>query len=229
MAKRVIVAIDGPAGAGKSTVAKELAKRLGFVYIDTGAMYRSVALWALQAGVGENDYHKLEQLAIQADVRFEPGGSAVLLNGDDVTAEIRTPEVSAMASRVSTVPAVRRVLVDKQRELGSLTSVVMEGRDIGTVVFPEAQVKVFLDAPAKIRAQRRVAELLEKGGDTDAHRTEKEIAERDGRDRNRTEAPLVQAADAIYMDSSDMDADEVVEAILKVVRSKTANGKEYAR
>ena len=186
-------------------------------------------LWALQAGVGENDHHKLEQLAIQAEVRFEPGGSTVLLNGEDVTAEIRTPEVSAMASSVSAVPGVRRVLVEKQRELGSATSVVMEGRDIGTVVFPEAQVKVFLDAPARIRAERRVAELLEQGSDTDTHRTEKEIAERDGRDRSRTEAPLVQAADAIYMDSSDMNADEVVEAILKVVRSKTANGKEYAR
>ena len=223
------MAIDGPAGAGKSTVARELARRLGFIYIDTGAMYRAVALWALRAGVSDADHHKLEQLALQSEVRFEPGGSTIYLNGEDVTTDIRTPEVSSMASRVSAVAGVRRILVEKQRALGSEISVVMEGRDIGSVVFPEAQVKVFLDAPARVRAERRVNELKDRGAEADAHVTAREIAERDGRDRSRTEAPLVQSADAVYMDSGDMAPDDVVEAILKLVRERTANGKEYKR
>jgi cytidylate kinase len=229
MSKHIVVAIDGPAGAGKSTIAKAVAERLGFVYIDTGAMYRAVALWAYEAGVTADDAHKLEQLAREAAIVFEPGTPRVYLNGTEVTEQIRTPEVSALASKVSAVPAVRRVLVDKQRELGTGASVVMEGRDIGTVVFPDAQVKIFLDAPASVRAGRRVLQLETAGRSADMDSTAREITERDARDRTRAEAPLVQAPDAVYIDSDGLSVPEVVEAVLKVVRDRTTNGKEYSR
>ena len=229
MSKRIVIAIDGPAGAGKSTVAKAVASRLSFIYIDTGAMYRAVALWALRAGVPDSDVHKLEQLARESSVTFEAGSQRVFLNGEEVTADIRMPDVSAMASRVSAIPGVRRALVDKQRELAGETSVVMEGRDIGTVVFPDAGIKVFLDAPTDVRASRRTRELAERGEAVDGDSTAKELAERDQRDRTRTEAPLVQAPDAVYIDSAAMTVPEVVEAILKVVRERTTNGKEYSR
>jgi cytidylate kinase len=229
MSKHVVVAIDGPAGAGKSTVAKAVAARLGFVYIDTGAMYRAVALWASQTGVSSDDAHKLEQLAKEASIVFEPGSQRVFLNGADVTAEIRKPGISELASKVSAVPGVRRVLVEKQRELGTGASVVMEGRDIGTVVFPEAEVKIFLDAPAGVRAGRRSLQLETSGQAADVDSTAREIAERDSRDRTRAEAPLVQAPDAIYVDSGGLSVPEVVEAVLKVVRDRTTNGKEYSR
>jgi cytidylate kinase len=228
MSRRVVIAIDGPSGAGKSTVARALAARLGFVYIDTGAMYRAVALWAATAGVSADDVHKLEQLAREAEIAFEPGSQRVFLNGDDVTQPIRTPEISALASRVSTIPGVRRALVEKQRELGAGGSVVMEGRDIGTVVFPDADVKIFLDAPSMVRAARRNIELEAQGQGVNFQRTAHDLAERDGRDRTRAEAPLVQAPDAIYIDSAGLTAPEVVEAVLKVVRDKTTNGKEYS-
>lgn len=229
MSKRIVIAIDGPAGAGKSTVAKAVASRLSFIYIDTGAMYRAVALWAGRAGVADTDVHKLEQLAREASVTFEAGTQRVFLNGEDVTAAIRTPEVSALASRVSAVPGVRRALVEKQRELAGETSVVMEGRDIGTVVFPDANIKVFLDAPSDVRAGRRTRELAEKGDAVDGAVTALELAERDQRDRTRSEAPLVQAPDAVYIDSASLTVPEVVETILKVVRDRTTNGKEYSR
>lgn len=229
MSKRIVIAIDGPAGAGKSTVAKAVASRLSFIYIDTGAMYRAVALWAARAGVAESDVHKLEQLAREASVTFEAGTQRVFLNGEDVTAAIRTPEVSALASRVSAIPGVRRALVEKQRELAGETSVVMEGRDIGTVVFPDANIKVFLDAPSDVRAGRRTRELTEKGEAVDSAVTAQELAERDQRDRTRSEAPLVQAPDAVYIDSASLTVPEVVETILKVVRDRTTNGKEYSR
>lgn len=229
MSKRIVIAIDGPAGAGKSTVAKAVASRLSFIYIDTGAMYRAVALWAARAGVAESDVHKLEQLAREASVTFEAGTQRVFLNGEDVTAAIRTPEVSALASRVSAIPGVRRALVEKQRELAGETSVVMEGRDIGTVVFPDANIKVFLDAPSDVRASRRTRELAEKGEGVDGAVTAQELAERDQRDRTRSEAPLVQAPDAVYIDSASLTVPEVVETILKVVRDRTTNGKEYSR
>jgi cytidylate kinase len=229
MSKRIVIAIDGPAGAGKSTVAKAVATRLSFVYIDTGAMYRAVALWAARTGVPDTDVHKLEQLARQSSVSFEAGTQRVFLNGEDVTPDIRTPEVSAMASRVSGVPGVRRALVDKQRELAGEVSVVMEGRDIGTVVFPDADIKIFLDAPTNVRAGRRIRELAERGQAVNGESAAQEIAERDQRDRTRSEAPLVQAPDAVYIDSASMTVPEVVETILKVVRDRTTNGKEYSR
>ncbi len=229
MSKRIIVAIDGPGGAGKSTIARAVADKLGFVYIDTGAMYRAVALWALRMGISDSDMHRLEQLANEAFIDFEAGTSRVLLNGEDVSEAIRTPEVSAAASKVSAIPAVRRALVEKQRTMAASNSVVMEGRDIGSVVFPDAQVKVFLDADPSIRAERRVLEMEGKGEAVTTGDTARELAERDRRDRTRAESPLVQAPDAMYLDSTSLSIDEVEEAVLKLVRAKVTNGKEFAR
>src|SRR5215471_7169152 len=158
----VVIAIDGPAGAGKSTIAKGLAARLGFIYIDTGAMYRAVALWALRQGVDPGDRHRAEQLAIAAEIELLPG--RIRLNGEDVTEAIRTLEVSDGASKVAVIPGVRRAMVAKQRAIGQRTSVVMEGRDIGTIVFPDADVKIFLDAQPSERVRRRFLEECAKGG-----------------------------------------------------------------
>jgi cytidylate kinase len=229
MEQRVVIAIDGPAGAGKSTVAKAVAGRLHFVYIDTGAMYRAVALWAARAGIPDSDLQKLEQLAREADICFEAGSQRVFLNTEDVTAAIRTPEMSQMASKVSAVPGVRRAMVEKQREMAAETSVVMEGRDIGTVVFPDARVKIFLDAPSEVRTGRRARELEQRGETVDIAATAREMAERDQRDSTRAEAPLMQAPDAVYIDTGGLTIEEVVDAILKVVRDRTTNGKEYSR
>jgi cytidylate kinase len=218
--KQIIVAIDGPAGAGKSTIARSLARRLGFTYIDTGAMYRAVALWALRAGFDLDDLHRLEQLAREARIEFD--GDRVLLNGEDVTGAIREPEVTQAASKVSIAPGVRKALREEQRRIGTLQSVVMEGRDIGTVVFPNAQVKVYLDAAPEIRAKRRA---LETGADVTS--IAQEIAERDERDMGRMEAPLTQAPDAEYLDSTGLSPEAVEEAILKLIRQRTSNGKEH--
>jgi cytidylate kinase len=227
--QRIVVAIDGPAGAGKSTIARSVAAKLGFVYIDTGAMYRAVALWALRAGIDEADIHKMEQLAREAEITFEAGSRSVFLNGEDVTDAIRTPEVSSAASKVSAIAGVRRVLVEKQREMAASGSVVMEGRDIGSVVFPDARVKIFLDAPSTERVQRRNRELLQKGVELDTNGSARALEERDQRDRTRTEAPLVQAPDAIYIDSGGLSIEQVEEHVLRIVRERTANGKEYSR
>jgi cytidylate kinase len=228
MAKRIVVAIDGPAGAGKSTIARRIAERLGFLYIDSGAMYRAVGLWALRAGVSLTDAHRLEQLAREARIELLPEGKRVLLNGEDVTEAIRTPEVSQAASMVSTVPAVRRAMVAEQRRMSTEASVVMEGRDIGTVVFPDAGIKIFLDADAGVRAERRLVEAAERGEKVDAAVMTREIAERDTRDRTRSEAPLVQAPDAVYVDSTGLGIEQVEERILKLIRERTSNGKGLA-
>lgn len=218
--KRLIVAIDGPAAAGKSTIARAIAQRLGFTYIDTGAMYRAVALWALRVGVDLDDLHRLEQLAKEARIEFA-AGDIVLLNGEDVTSAIRETAVSVAASKVSMAPGVRRAMREEQRRIGSAHSVVMEGRDIGTVVFPDAIVKVYLDAAPEVRAGRRAAETGEM-----IEQIAEQIAERDHRDRTRTEAPLTQAPDAEYLDTTRLSPSEVEEAILKLVRERTSNGKE---
>ncbi|MCX6598823.1 MAG: (d)CMP kinase [Acidobacteria bacterium] len=222
MSKRIVVAIDGPAGAGKSTIARRIAEKLGFLYIDTGAMYRAVALWALRNGLSMEDTAQLEQLAIAAEISL--AGGVVTLNGEDVSTAIRTQEVSALASKVAAISGVRRALVEKQRGYSEATSVVMEGRDIGTVVFPNALVKVFLDASSTERARRRGAETGE-----ETATVARQIEERDARDMTRAASPLMQAPDAIYVDSSGKTVDDVEEVILKLVRSRASNGKEVTR
>jgi len=224
--RRVVVAIDGPACAGKSTIAKRLAARLGFTYIDTGAMYRAVALWGLRQGVDMADMHRMEQLAIAAEIDLSPG--RIALNGEDVTDAIRTIDVANGASKVSVIPSVRRALVAKQRELGERTSVVMEGRDIGTVVFPNADVKIFLDADPDERVRRRFEEGKLKGEALTQSQLAVQMRERDQRDSTRADAPLSQAPDAVYLDSTALSLDEVEEAILKIVRTRVTNGKELS-
>lgn len=229
MVKRIIVAIDGPAGAGKSTVARAVADRLGFIYIDTGAMYRAIAWLALQGNVPLSDHDALEETAAVAEIEMRPGTGRLRINNHDVTELIRQPEISEAASRISTVPGVRAALVFKQRQLADTQSVVMEGRDIGTVVFPHATVKIYLDAAAEVRAERRIQELQEKRVPISASQVTAEMSERDARDRSRAESPLLQAPDAAYIDSTGMSAEQVEEAILKIVRERTANGKDVAR
>ena len=225
MSRRVVIAIDGPAGAGKSTIARAIATRLGYVYIDSGAMYRAVALWATRTNIPLDDMHKLEQLALASDIQFTPGQDGVLLNGEDIASAIREPGVAEAASKISAIPGVRRALVDQQRKMGENASVVMEGRDIGSVVFPDAEVKIFLDARPQTRVDRRTAELAE----ADPLRIASEIEVRDQRDRNRADSPLVQAPDAHYIDSTGLTIDEVEALLLKLVRARTSNGKELAR
>jgi cytidylate kinase len=222
VSKKLIIAIDGPSPAGKSTIARAVARRMGFTYIDTGAMYRAVALWALRAEIDLDDPFRVERLAKEARIELGLDGR-VSLNGEDVTAAIRDPRVSDAASKVAAIPGVRRAMREEQRRIGSLTSVVMEGRDIGTVVFPDAQVKIYLDADPEVRAQRRAEEI-----GADADQVGRDLAERDRRDSTRAEAPLTQAPDAEYLDSTGLAPEQVEEAILKIVRARTSNGKAHS-
>jgi len=215
-----VIAIDGPAGAGKSTIARAVAQKLGYTYIDTGAMYRAIALWASRTHNASSDANKLEQLAISANIELLPE-RRVSLNGEDVTEAIRAPEISELASRVAAIGAVRSALVVKQRRIAETCNVVMEGRDIGSVVFPDARVKIFLDADPAERVRRRSEELPGEHPDALAA----QIADRDRRDRNRAESPLLQAPDATYLDSTGMTPGQVEDAILKIVRARISNGK----
>ena len=222
-----IIAIDGPAGAGKSTVARQVALALGFTYIDTGAMYRAVAWRASQAGVEATEVAALTILAQQLAIRFSPlqpdGSQSVFANGVDVSAAIRTPEVSQQTSILSAIPAIRQVIVAQQQAMGRSDSngVVLEGRDIGTVVFPQADVKVFLTASPEERARRRTEELQQKGIATDYLQVLAEQKERDARDSQRADSPLVAASDAFLLLTDGLSIAEVVERILEKQREKT--------
>jgi CMP/dCMP kinase len=221
--RRVVVAIDGPAGAGKSTLARRVAGKMGFTYIDSGAMYRAVALWAVRQGIDPGDMHRMEQLAIAAELKLDSG--RILLNGEDISEAIRSPEMAGAASRAAAIPGVRRALVAKQRAIADRTSVVMEGRDIGTVVFPNADVKIYLDAQPDERISRRLREEQAKGGAIDPASLAREIEDRDRRDSTRADSPLAQAPDAVYLDTTPLNLDEVEAAILKIVRDRVTNGK----
>jgi cytidylate kinase len=219
----LIIAIDGPSGAGKSTLAKRLANELKFTYLDTGAIYRALALKVLREGIELTDDARLKELitATRIDLQETAGQLQVLLDGADVAAEIRSPEVSQMASKVSALRAVRSRMLELQRDIGRRGSVVAEGRDIGTVVFPAAEVKIFLHASIRERAKRRHDELERAGRSVDYAQTLREIEERDKRDSERDIAPLRQAEDAVSIDSSALSADEVVACALKYVRKRT--------
>lgn len=218
----MIIAIDGPSGAGKSTLAKKLAANLGFIYLDTGAMYRALALKILRQGVDLADDQKLAELvnSTSVDLQCDRAELKVLLDGRNVASEIRTPAVSQMASKASALKLVRDRMLELQRRLGDRGSVVAEGRDIGTVVFPDAQVKIFLSASAAERARRRCAELRAAGQPVDLDVTLREIEERDQRDSERALAPLRKADDALVIDSSNSTADEVAACVLAEIRMK---------
>lgn len=216
------VAIDGPAGAGKSSVAKAAAKELGFVYVDTGAIYRTIALHVLRQGVDPHDAPAVEALLphIQVELAYTPEGQKMLLNGEDVTGLIRTPEVSMATSACSAIPAVRAYLLQLQRDLAEKNNVLMDGRDIGTVVLPEAAVKVFLTASAEARAQRRVRELEQRGTPQPYEQVLEEIRQRDYNDTHRAAAPLRQAEDAVVLDTTELNFQESEEALLCIIRKK---------
>lgn len=212
------IAIDGPAGAGKSTIAKKIAKELRFIYVDTGAMYRAMALFLIRNGISPDEKEKISVMCKLANITilYEDGEQQVWLNGENVTGLLRTEEVGNMASSSSVHPDVRIKLVELQRQLASKSDVVMDGRDIGTHVLPNANLKIYLTASSQVRAQRRYDELTAKGEECDLDKIELDIMERDTRDMTREISPLRQAEDAILIDSSDMTIDEVVEAVVKL-------------
>ena len=213
------IAIDGPAGAGKSTIAKKLAKDLGYVYVDTGAMYRAMAYYFIQNGIKADDVLAIEKACVDVDVTitYKDGEQQVILNGENVNGVIRNEEVGNMASATSIYPVVSTKLVELQRILAQKENVIMDGRDIGTVVLPNANVKIFLTASSRVRATRRYEELQAKGIECNLDEIEKDIIERDQRDMNRETSPLKQADDAILLDSSALDIDGVVERMKEII------------
>ena len=216
------IAIDGPAGAGKSTIAKQLAKELSFIYVDTGARYRSMALYFMRNDIAKEDEAAISDACktVEVSIAYENGEQQVLLNGENVSKEIRKEEVGKMASATSVYKEVRKKLVELQQKLAADKDVIMDGRDIGTCVLPNAQVKIYLTASVETRAERRYQELQEKGAACDLEVIKKDIADRDYQDMHREISPLKQAEDAILVDSSDMGIEEVVETIKNIYREK---------
>ena len=223
----VSVAIDGPAGAGKSTMARAVAKELGFVYVDTGAIYRSVGYYITICGIGPKDVDGVTRLLddINIEIKYnEDGKQCMILNGRDISDEIRTAEMGECASKLSTLKVVRDYLLDVQRELAATQNVVMDGRDIGTVVLPNAQVKIYMTASAEVRAERRLKEFREKGDTKSTFNSVlQEIKQRDDRDMNREIAPLKQAKDAVLLDTSDLSIDESIQALKRIIEEKMQN------
>ncbi len=224
------VAIDGPSGAGKSTMARALASKLGYLYVDTGAIYRTLGLFALSCGVSPSDPEGVSALLPKAIITMNYGedglqhmylGGQPEQGGEDVTEAIRTPEVSTAASKISAIPAVRAFLLEMQRDIARHNNVIMDGRDIGTAVLPQADVKIFLTASPQARAQRRYAELAAKGNADSFENVLRDITERDERDSNRSAAPLRQAEDAVLFDSTDYSPEECVERLLEIIQEKT--------
>ena len=220
----ISIAIDGPSGAGKSTLARSMAAKLGFLYVDTGAIYRTIGYFAHERGVDPQDEQAVAALLPQVHVELtygEDGLQRMLLNGRDVTREIRLPEISLYASAVSAHPSVRAFLLEMQRELARSHSVIMDGRDIGTVVLPEADVKVFLTASAEVRARRRMLELEQRGTPEPFEKILREIEERDWNDSHRAAAPLRQAEDAVLLDTSALDFRQSEDALLRIIQERT--------
>lgn len=218
----IAVAIDGPAGAGKSTIARAVAAQLGFVYVDTGALYRTIGLAVCRRGIDGTDVPGILTTLpeIQVGLTYQDGAQHVLLDGEDVSDAIRTPQISTYASQVSSVPEVRAYLLDLQRDLARRQSVIMDGRDIGTVILPDAKVKIFLTASPEKRAARRCAELREKGQDVTVEGILADMERRDALDASRAVAPLKQAEDAVLVDTSDLTLEQSIEAVLTVIRDK---------
>lgn len=224
MSKTISIAIDGPAGAGKSTIARRIAGELGFYYVDTGAIYRTVAYFMDLLGVSPKDTDGVERYIDELTVQIEydeDGLQHMIMNGMDVTGDIRTQDISQKASLISAQPVVREVLLDMQREVARQHNVVMDGRDIATVVLPEAQVKIFLTASAEVRAKRRTDELIAKGQKADFNKILQEIQQRDYQDTHRPIAPLKMARDSVKVDTSDMNIEQVVQTIRNIVSEKT--------
>lgn len=219
--KKISVAIDGPAGAGKSSIAKVAAKTLGIIYVDTGAMYRAAALYAVRNNISINAESLIPVLDdIKIDMRYENDSQIILLNGEDVSGLIREPEISMGASAIAVIPEVRLKLVDIQRELAKKQSVIMDGRDIGTYVLPDAELKIYLTASIEERARRRYIEQTEKGIECDIKAVEKEIAERDKNDMSREFAPLKKADDAVFLDTSELNFEEAVSVVMTLIKEK---------
>ena len=216
------IAIDGPAGAGTSTIARKVAEKLSFIYVDTGAMYRSMALYFIRHDIAAQDEEKIAAACpdIDVSITYQDGEQQVILNGENVNGLIRTEQVSDMTSRSSAKPQVREKLTELQRTLAKKEDVLMDGRDIGTMILPDAQLKIFLTASVKTRAERRYKEQIEKGESCTLEEIERDIEERDYRDSHRETAPLRQAEDAVLVDSSDMTIDEVVAAIVALARER---------
>jgi cytidylate kinase len=220
--EEIVIAIDGPSGSGKSTVGKAIARRLGYLYIDSGAVYRAIGLKTVETNTALDDSAAIARLARQSEINLggDPDHLKVFLDGREVATEIRLPGASHASSVVATIPEVRKAVVEKLREMARGGGVVMDGRDIGTKVFPHAQLKLFLDASIEVRARRRCDEERERGREVSVEQIRAELEERDRRDRERTATPLVKAPDAIFLDTSDMSLDRVVEHVLEIVRTR---------